>query len=286
MVERGPEHERSAATHNGWGTGTLRSGHVYYYPVAQPTAVQFSAPVADVVRPSTTHANAAGSLQQPTTVVAQHAWNESTGADLHTDCAFEAGDELTVSECPGQWWMTGRVRGGSARERAVRFLLQNEANLRLPDSSGVTPLHRDCAARPVVQSGSRSSAQRRAARLQPAGAAPASGGVWCTERETACGRREQGPETPHDFAAAARTGGAARRRRGAATAVAAAPAWRGGWRGCRSIEGWQHSVPPCLQGGASVVTRARWLRRESVQRSRRNWPTTELAADATPSTHA
>ena len=26
MVERGPEHERSAATHNGWGTGTLRSG--------------------------------------------------------------------------------------------------------------------------------------------------------------------------------------------------------------------------------------------------------------------
>jgi hypothetical protein len=140
MVERGPEHERSAATHDGWGTGTLRSGHVYYYPVAQPTAVQFSAPVTDAVRPSTTHASAAGSLLQPTTVVAQHAWNESTGADLHTDCAFEAGDELTVSECPGQWWMTGRVRGGSARERAVRFLLQSGANPRLPDSSGVTPL--------------------------------------------------------------------------------------------------------------------------------------------------
>ena len=98
MVERGPEHERSAATHDGWGTGTLRSGHVYYYPVAQPTAVQFSAPVADVVRPSTTHANAAGSLLPAVCSSLPPSWRSTRGTSrLALICTRTVHSRLAMS---------------------------------------------------------------------------------------------------------------------------------------------------------------------------------------------
>ena len=121
----------TAASHNGWGTGTLRSGRAYWFPRADPTRIQFTVP--------TMTAAGGGRRGGQQAVVARHAWNEETGADPRTDAAFEAGDELLVSTGPGQWWATARA-AGQAHERAVKTLLDSGANARLPDSAGLTPL--------------------------------------------------------------------------------------------------------------------------------------------------